>query len=288
MVKKIILLSVLLSGLVLPQSRKNFEFELFPNGLNFMPIKANYEEPRFGIQYLIKTNDLKVDIGNSSDILSFNFPQNKSRLTLGVDFFAYALATSYEGHRLQIDALDGFFGGNASFSKIFDDWEFQARFRIVHNSAHLVDGHYDLNEDDWMNGNRPIPYTRDSGELTIAYLKRFSNVFLKFYASVMYSTLVRPKMEKWLGNAGYEFVLPSLFGVFFQEPVSPFVTTHFYLDGNPDYTFNSNTMLGIKIGKWQGKGVVFYFDYFNGYHYLSEYFLQRKEQIGIGFFIDFF
>lgn len=265
----------------------NFKFELFPAGLNFIPLKANYEEPRLGIQYLIKTNDLKVDIGNSSDLLGFYFPSVNGYLTFGVDFFAYALATSYEGHRLQIDALDGFFGGNGSYKQNFPNSQLQIRLRIIHNSAHLVDGHWDFDTQDWMNGDRPLPYTRDLGELTVAYSFPLAISLLKIYGSISYSTLVRPKMEKWLANFGYEISFPKLFGKFFSKPVTPFITTHFYLNGNPGYTFNSNSMAGIKIGKWHGKGVVFYFDYFNAYHYLSEYFLHRTEQIGIGFFVEF-
>ncbi len=269
------------------QNASAVKFEFFPEGLNFFPLKANYEEPRLGIQYLIKTNDLKVDIGNSSDILAFYFPEINGKLTFGVDFFAYALATSYEGHRLQIDALDGFFGGNGSFTKKYENSEIKLRLRIIHNSAHLVDGHYDFKTDDWMNGDKPLPYTRDLGELTAAYIFPFRRSLIKIYASVSYSTLVRPKMKKWLGNFGYEIAFPKAFGKFLDAPIAPFITTHFYLDGNPNYTFNSNTMLGIKIGKWRQKGVVFYFDYFNGYHYLSEYFLNRVEQFGIGFFVEF-
>ncbi len=282
-----LLLVLLLFAKLNAQSGSSFQFELFPEGLNFFPLKANYEEPRLGIQYLTKTNDLKVDIGNSSDLLSFYFPKINGRLTFGVDFFAYALATSYEGHRLQIDALDGFFGGNGSFTRKFENSEMQIRLRIIHNSAHLVDGHYDFEEDDWMNGDKPLPYTRDFGELTVAYLFPVNSADIKLYGSVSYSTLVRPQMEKWLANAGYEISVDSAFGKFFDKPVTPFLTTHFYLDGNPDYTFNSNTMLGVKIGDWRGKGVVFYFDYFNGYHYLSEYFLRREEQFGLGFFVEF-
>jgi hypothetical protein len=287
MKKFLVLALLLLSTLAFAQSEPDFEFEFFPSGLNFFPLKANYEEPRLGIQYLVKTNDLKVDIGNSSDLLSFRFPKINARLTFGVDFFAYALATSYEGHRLQIDALDGFFGGNGSFTRKFENSEIQLRLRIIHNSAHLVDGHYDPEEDDWMNGDEPLPYTRDLGELTAAYLFPFGSALVKIYGSVSYSTLVRPQMEKWLANAGYEFALPSAFGRVLNAPVTPFVTSHFYLDGNPDYTFNSNNMLGVKFGEWRGKGVVFYLDYFNGYHYLSEYFLERVEQFGIGFFVEF-
>ncbi len=283
------LLSFLLNvGNIYSQS-KDFKFIMFPSGVNYMPTKADYEEPRIGIQYLIKTNNLKVDIGNSIDLFGFRFPQQKIYATLSVDFFAYSLATSYNGHRLQIDALDGFFGGNGALTKNLDNGdELKFRLRIIHNSAHFVDGHWDRKIDDWINGDVPKPYTRDFGELTAAYVFHENNYNLKLYSSISYATLVRPFMKKWLGNSGFEISFPHLLGEIYGSPSNLFIASHIFLDANPDYTLNSNSMVGVKIGKWHGKGVIFYLDFFSGHHYLSEYFLEKTDQIGVGFFVDFF
>ena len=268
---------------------KNFRFIMFPSGINFMPIKAEYEEPRIGVQYLIKTDNLKVDIGNSIDLFGFKLEREKIYATLSIDFFAYALATSFQGHRLQIDALDGFFGGNGAITKQLGRDQLQVRLRIVHNSAHFVDGHFNRVTHDWINGTEPIPYTRDSGILTGAYIFNQNSYSLKLYSAISYATLVRPSaMKKWLGYSGFEINFPHLFGKVQGSPVNLFVASHLFLDANPDYTLNSNSMAGVKFGKWHGKGIIFYLDYFHGHHYLSQYFMQKTEQIGAGFFVDFY
>jgi len=285
----IFLYSLLLSFSNIYSQSSNFKFEMFPSGVNYMPTKADYEEPRIGVQYLIRTDNLKVDIGNSIDLFGFHFPQQKIYATLSIDFFAFALATSFEGHRLQIDALDGFFGGNGALTKQLDNGdELKFRLRIIHNSAHFVDGHWDRKIDDWINGDVPKPYTRDFGELTAAYLFHESTFNLKLYSSISYATLVRPFMKKWLGNSGFEISFPRLLGEIYGSPLNLFFASHIFLDANPDYTLNSNSMAGVKIGKWHGKGIVFYLDFFSGHHYLSEYFLEKTDQIGVGFFVDFF
>ncbi len=268
---------------------KDFRFIMFPSGINFMPIKTDYEEPRIGVQYLIKTDNLKVDIGTSIDLFGFRFRKEKIYATLSIDFFAYALATSFQGHRLQIDALDGFFGGNGAVTKKLGKDAVQFRLRLVHNSAHFVDGHFNRLIHDWIDGIQPIPYTRDSGILTGAYIFNRANYGLRLYSAVSYATLVRPSaMKKWLGYSGFELHFPRLFGKVHSSPVNLFIASHLFLDANPDYTFNSNSMLGVKFGKWHGKGIIFYLDYFSGHHYLSQYFMQKTEQIGVGFFVDFY
>ncbi len=270
-------------------NNSNFQFIMFPSGINFMPIKADYEEPRVGVQYLIKTNNLKVDIGTSVDLFGFKLNREKIYATLSIDFFAYALATSFQGHRLQIDALDGFFGGNGAVTKELGKDKLQVRLRIVHNSAHFVDGHFNRLIHDWIDGIQPIPYTRDSGVLTAAYIFNKNKYSLKLYSAISYATLVRPSaMKKWLGYTGFEINFPKVLGEVQGAPVNLFVASHLFLDANPGYTLNSNSMAGVKIGKWHGKGIVFYLDYFHGHHYLSQYFLQKTEQIGAGFFVDFF
>ena len=109
---------------------------LFPSGSHFRPLLSNTQEAHFGVLYFSESANLKVDIGNSVDVINFSFPKDKLRLTIGIDFFAYAYSTSFKGNRLQIDALDGFFGGNAILSKNYDSGRFVTRFRIIHNSAH--------------------------------------------------------------------------------------------------------------------------------------------------------
>jgi hypothetical protein len=120
MLKKIFVISTILLNSLLLSQNKTFA-ELFPSGLHFFPLKANYQEARIGIFYYPEDASLKVDIGNNIDLIAIHFPQSNSKLTFGIEFMAYALSSSFEGKRLQIDAIDGFFGGNAVFSKMISD-----------------------------------------------------------------------------------------------------------------------------------------------------------------------
>jgi len=263
-------------------------FEFLPQGLHFLPIKGNNEEARIGILYYQKNGNLKVDIGNNIDILAFNFPNFNSKLTLSIEFMAYALSTNYAEKRLQIDALDGFFGGNTAFSKKYESGKLISRFRIIHNSAHFVDGHFDMLNNSWIRNERPIPFTKDFGELLAGY--QFDENFgsIRTYTAVSYSTLIRPSiLKKWHSFFGFEISTNKLINKVFEKETNIFWANHYSLEGNPKYQLNFNNLIGLKFGKMDDKGLIFYLSYFYGSNPFSEYFSQRVSQVGLGFFVDF-
>jgi len=284
-VQSFILFSILLVGQIFSQDVK---LELFPEGQNFMPLKASHQEARLGILYYPENGYLKVDIGNSSDLFALSFMDN-DKLTFAIDFMAYALSTNYSGKRLQIAVLDGFFGGHGAYRLSYDDRNLLIRFRIIHNSAHFVDGLWDASTQNWIGPDRPIPFTQDFGEITVADENIFNFGNLKYYGSIAYATMVRPgELEKWFFNAGLEINSNKIFGQISQKPVNLFFASHNVFAGKPDYQLSSNNLLGVKFGKWNGKGVVFYFQYYNGNSKFSEYYFKRVSQFGIGFSVDFY
>lgn len=283
---------IILSSLLLVFSQSIFpqeiKYELFPEGQNFVPLKASHQEARLGILYYPDNGYLKVDIGNSSDLFAISFTDN-DKLTLAIDFMAYALSTNYAGKRLQIAVIDGFFGGHAAYRLSFDDRNVLMRFRIIHNSAHFVDGLWDTGTKDWIGDDEPIPFTQDFGELTVAdeHLFNFGN--LKYYGSVAYATLVRPaELEKWSFNAGIEISSDKVFGTVLQKPVNLFFASHNIFAGKPKYKLSTNNILGVKFGEWHGKGLLLYLSYYYGNHKFNEYYFKRVSQFGIGFNVDFF
>ena len=202
---------------------------------------------------------------------------------------AFGLASSYQGKRLQIDALDGFFGGNATMSyKLNPDEFFKVRFRIIHNSAHLVDGSYDLNTNTWKNNYSPVPYARDFLEPTFAYESGINSGYFRVYFSPSYSVLIRPiELKRWSFNTGVEFYLDKLIGKTFSKSNNIFCAYQFSLIGVPEYTGNNNILLGLKMGDYDSKGINVYLSYYTGIHYFSEYYVRKLQKFGIGFFIDF-
>lgn len=287
--KQILLLLIFcLSSFVYAQSAQKTTTDFLPNGINFKPLLANYREAKIGLLYYPDNANLKLDIGNSIDLIGINFHEQKSKLTFGLDFMAFGLSQTIEGSRLKITALDGFFGGNAAYSINYDASKLLMRFRIIHNSAHLVDGSFDIKKDMWKDNFYPIPFTKDFGEFTLRHEVNFIGVEFNYYGSISYSTLVRPtEIKKYAFNAGLEIVFPNLIGKFLDEEVNAFIANHFDLMGLPEYSGHNNLMGGLKFGEWNDKGIVIYASYYTGNNMFSEYYFQRIERLGFGFFIDF-
>lgn len=265
-------------------------FEFLPPGLNFMPLKAASDEPKMGLNYFTATSNMRVDIGNSFDVCGYNFDSAKSRLTLGVEFFADAYVTSYLSYRLQIDAIDGFFGGNIIYSKKLVNNKLFIRFRYIHSSAHLVDGHWDAANLKWMDNQYPSPYGNNYGELVFANESNNSINYLRYYGGFSFSTGKKTgdkKLEKIAYKLGLEYAFSNLLGKVFEKDENIFVAANFDVKGIPEYIINQNYMAGIKFGEWLGKGLIFYLSYYNGGDVFNQYFNVRVSRFGIGFMFDF-
>lgn len=286
--KKLLILITLIFVPLTKAQNNEIEFTFLPEGLHFIPLKANFREARIGVMVYADNANLKVDLGNSIDLFDFRIKSKNIRFTFGMEFMAFALATSFEGNRLQIDALDGFFGGSASFSKGELKNKFIARLRIIHNSAHFVDGHFDLKNNRWINDQKPIPFTRDFGELLIGQYFEKNNYRVRYYFAPTYATLVRPvEIEKWSLSGGIEVANNGIIDDVLDHEVNLFFAAHTFLMGMPKYQLTNNFMGGIKFGEWNGKGVIFYLSYYQGNNIFSEYYKERVSRLGIGFFVDF-
>lgn len=258
----------------------------FPTGLQFTPLKGIVQEPRIGVFKFTDASDMRVDIGNAVDVVEWQGPAEFWSLRAGIDFFAYAYVRGSQGLRLQIDALDGFFGGHVTASRWFkDNGLLQIRLRLLHHSAHLADGHYENGVP--SNMISPIPFTRDFGELTIAHLITGSSLRVRYYSGVSYATLVRPmEIRRLAGIAGAE--LSKSVTSFQDRPVNLFVAYGMTLTGTPEYAATNQLQAGIKFGEWYEKGATLYLSYYNGRHMFGEYYNERMTTLGMGFTIDFF
>ncbi|MBI5216246.1 MAG: DUF1207 domain-containing protein [Ignavibacteriae bacterium] len=262
---------------------------LFPSGLNFVPFKANIAEPRIGVFKFTDAEEMKVDIGNSVDVFGYVIPSSNINLRVSADFFAYAFVTGAQGLRLQIDAVDGFFGGNISLSQTSDSNYWQSRLRILHHSAHLVDGHYSTATHSWLDNREPIPYTQDFGELTIARIQTSNFLKFRYYGGISYATLVRPNEIARLSYfTGVESYSEKSLGEILNQPTNLFLAYQLSLTGEPTYHASHNVQAGIKFGTWYEKGVTMYLGYYTGTHMFAEYYNQRLTTLGVGFTIDFY
>lgn len=270
------------------ENSSSTQFIFLPGKLDLPPLTASYQEPRVGLRKEIATSKLKVDIGAALDVLEFR-PSSDStdRIRFGIDFFTYALSTNSEGLRLQIDAVDGYFGGHVSY--VHDRTaasRFALRLRLLHLSAHFLDGHFSNVTQTWKDNRAPIPFTRDFGELVGSNDFQLGKIIGKVYGGFSYATLVRPTNIKRIEVlAGFE--LHATTNMVFDKPFNLYLADHLGLRGIPAYIGTNNLEFGVKLGEWYSSGLKIYFSYYNGLEVFSQYYDVRREHWGIGFAFDF-
>jgi hypothetical protein len=263
-------------------------FEFLPGTPALPPLIANPQEPRTGVRKEIGTSRLKLDIGSSLDLLGYSFDgQRKKQLRFGVDFFTYALTTSAEEYRLQVDAVDGFFGGHIVYRADADQSAFGLRLRIMHLSAHFVDGHIDPETGTWRDNRAPLPFTRDFGELLGFYWFSVGPVSVMPYAGFSYATLRRPtEINRWGGLAGVETNSGESLGRVFGKPFELYLADNISVAGIPEWVGTNIFEVGMKFGRWEGSGLRLYVNYASGLELFSQYYDIRNSKWGVGFAFD--
>ncbi len=231
---------------------------------------------------------MKVDIGASVDMLEVRpWPDSTKRFRVGIDFFTYALSTSSEGLRLQIDAVDGFFGGHVAYLHEFENRaELVLRLRILHLSAHFLDGHFSNATQTWKDNRAPIPFTRDFGEILAFYRFSQSAINVQVHGGFSYATLIRPtNIQRLELHAGFE--VHSTTGQLFGRPFNLYLADHFTLRRIPASIGTNNVEGGMKFGEWSGTGLKIFLSYYNGLDPFSQYYDIRRKNVGLGFAFDF-
>ena len=247
----------------------------FPQRILFTPLLANHEEPRLGVQQEIGTSRMRIGIGNMVDAVEYSVGRDTVRW--GVDFFAYALSNDFKGARFQIDAADGFFGMHFVYA---NGSPLSLRFRIVHFSAHFVDGHYDGDNMKWRDQRNPVPFSRNYGELVAAYTINTAQFSVRLYSGCSYAAVVKPAdIQPFTTIHGIE--------IRSQGQIRVYVADDFSLVGVPRYSGSNNIEAGVKFGPWPERGVRIFLNYFSGLDNFGQYYNIRKDRWGIGFTFDF-
>ena len=265
-------------------------FQFLPGGTLLKPLIANPQEPRVGVRKEIGTAQLKLDIGSMVDFVQFT--ANKSgtvRLRMGADFFTFALTTSAQGLRLQVAAVDGFFGGHIVMRADDGPRSLALRLRLMHLSAHLIDGNFDVATGQWKDGRMPIPFTRDFGELVAAYAFPIWTMPMLVYSGVVYATLVRPGDIKRIASIhGLEIRTDDQFPKVFGRPFAIYGAFNVTLAGVPAYVATNVIEAGVKFGGWDDIGLKFYVNYISGLDLFSQFYNVHRAMWGTGFTIDFY
>ncbi len=275
MIKKVFYLFIIFNFSIINAQDK---FILFPSDLNIMPFTANFLEPKIGFLFQTGGNKIRLEIGNSSDVVHYNLNSN-TILSGGVDFFTYTYLYGEKDFHFPVDAVDYLFGINFGYKKKEVNNEYGFRFRFSHISAHFVDGHRDNINNKWKNDINPIVYSREFFELLPFY--KFNN--FRTYLGMTYLYHVDPKnIGKEIYQIGFDYFAKDLLGNY----ITPFVAYDFKLQKIGEYRANNAFSIGVKLGNTFGRGFSLYYHYYNGKNIHGEYYFMDENFSSIGFNLD--
>ncbi|MCX7798672.1 MAG: DUF1207 domain-containing protein [Melioribacter sp.] len=257
-------------------SQKKIEF--FPDNLNIQPFTANILEPKLGFLFHISKNELRLDIGNSLDILKYS--NDKEIYSFGADLFTYTLLRSEKNFHFPVDAVDYLFGINLGYKKNIGQNQIGLRARISHISAHFADGHFDVSKNQWRDNLNPRVYSREFIELMPFY----SINSLRVYGGITYIFHVDPSsIKKDNYQLGFDYFLTKYFG----KNITPFIAYDLKIIHINKYIANHSFSTGLKFGgKPQSKGLSIYLNYYSGKNIHGEYFDINKNYFAIGINLD--
>lgn len=254
------------------------KFEYFPDQLNIQPFTANMLEPKLGALFHTSTNELRLDIGNSIDLIKYN--SDAGVFSFGADFFTYTLLRKEKDFHFPVDAVDYLFGINVGYKTKCKFGEYGFRFRLSHISAHFVDGHAIDNGEviRWRDGQASRVYSREFIEV-LPFIKIDD---LRIYGGFTYLFHVDPVyIKKDNFQFGFDYINQSL-----HQNIHLFAGYDFKMIHLKEYTSNHSISLGVKFGKAEGKGLSLYYNYFAGNSIHGEYFDKLVKQSSLGFNID--
>jgi hypothetical protein len=249
----------------------------FPADLNLQPFTAHFLEPKAGFQYLFDIEKVRIDIGTSHDII--HWLGKDESFSVGADFFTYTRARSENNFKFPVETVDYLFGVNGSYKSKTEMNEWGARLRFSHISAHLVDGYYDAESENWLNGREPFVYSREFFEL-IAYYKIYD---IRVYGGITYNIHIVPaEIKKGILQAGFDYYVTQIQTPFF----TPFIAYDFKLTGIGEYTGNNIISAGIKFGQPESRGFSILASYFSGKSVHGEFYDLNESYATIGINLD--
>ena len=248
----------------------------FPDHVGFVPFRANHEEPRMGIQQQIEATRMDVALGGMLDV--YQLYTRGDTITMGAEFFGYALSRTFGDYQFKIDAADGYFGVHFT---LHNATPLSFRLRVMHLSGHLVDGRfYDAVKSGALT-REPFSFSRNFVELAVAADPAIRPVYSRMYFGGSYAFAVNPRnLEPWAAIGGLEVALPSSPSFYGAYNAS--------LLGVPTYSVSNAVELGVKFGTWNARGLRLYFMYYNGLDWFGQFYDERIAMAGVGLTFDLY
>jgi len=250
----------------------------FPDDLNIQPFAAHFHEPKTGFQYLFDLEKVRIDIGTTQDII--HWINNEHTFSLGVDFFTYTRARAEADFKFPVETIDYLFGINGGYKFKSEKREWGARLRFSHISAHLVDGYYDSETQNWMDDYQPFVFSKEFFEF-IPYYKLYG---VRIYASITYMIHVVPTdIIKGIYGAGFDYYAVEL-----NIPAfTPYIGYDFELGGYNETYYGTNiATAGIKFGHPESRGISIFTSYYSGKSVHGEFYTITEDYVTIGINFD--
>jgi hypothetical protein len=250
--------------------------------LLFPPLLAHHVEARMGAMKMHGEDRLRLDIGNTVDLLEFRNGKGDQLFAVGAEFFTWTSLREERDFHFPVDAVDYLFGVNASWRMHVDENVITAaRFRLSHISAHLVDGSYDKSTSSWRNDRLPLVYSREYVELIAAL--EYRNL-LRVYAGAQYVYHIDPRE---LGRFGLQSGLEIFCHDMPAKAIHPYIAYDFRTVNATAVTGTHSVQAGVKLGNWRGRGLNIFIAAYSGKSRHGEYYDLDWSYWGPGFTIDF-
>lgn len=251
------------------------QVKLMPAKNLFPLIASNYFEPRVGLEYYPETGYFKVDAGKTVDLIQINI--NNNYFSFGGEFLMQALGLNIKEKRLPIDAADGYFGINVNYFDALRN--IKGRLRILHNSAHFVDGHQERNISYQPKEN----FVNDFFELTVLKTLTLQNDNINLYSGGGYPIVIHPKeLQKPNLFLGFEYSY-FLSNKSLNNRSDLFFAYTFNVSANSKYIGNNHLMFGLKLGDDKSNTFRIYISYYNGQNLFKQYYGLRSKEFSFGF-----
>jgi len=267
-------------------------FEVTPVGLIFRPSPASQIEPRLGVEKMIDTNLLTLNIGSSVDLFSWKTTNGKegvnseSELRLGADMFTWTQIRSEGDFRFPVEDVDYLFGLNMTWrykyqnsnlpEDIFMPVEYSIRIRLAHISAHTVDGQYDNYTQKFI-FQQPYTYSKEFIDALYSYQNYWHHaVGYRLFAGAMLLVHVIPTTLTAFAPH-YGFVLSGA-----PATLTPYLAYDGRVEKVTAWQGDNSLQLGVKLGKWDEGGMSLYAGYYQGKNVHGELYFLNTTQFSIG------
>lgn len=248
------------------------DVKTLPEKALFRTLLADPREPRFSLNYQRhKTNGDSFDAGDVSFGETFGFAEGDfrgGRYQIGLQGAVFAL------FNLDSDSLDLI---NADYLVGFPiTWRqdtLSARVRLYHQSSHLGD--------EFLLGNPGIDRINLSYEVIDGLFSREWQRFRVYGGggAIIHS---EPDLDPWLAQLGVEYQLPDVLGDADLTVAADFKSTD-----EQDWNINQSYRAGFVVASHKDRKVLLLLQHYRGLSPNGQFFSDRLEYSGFGFYFGF-